>query len=111
MNLFIWQFLKSHSLLIEVCESSIELSNIKSLNVNTLMFQQAQQFGDGLPSKMRNKYCLLVTFNMDMDIMEAICCKCQVVLKSALMRIFYEYAKKLSLYSRLPSAFIKCAVF
>ena len=47
---FIWQFLKSHSLLIEVCESSIELSNIKSLNVNTLMFQQAQQFGDGLPS-------------------------------------------------------------
>ena len=53
---FIWQFFKSHSLLIEVCESSIELSNIKSLNVNTLMFQQAQQFGDGLPSKMRNKF-------------------------------------------------------
>ena len=25
--------------LIQVCESSIELSNIKSLNVNTLMFQ------------------------------------------------------------------------
>ena len=49
-------------LLIQVCESSIELSNIKSLNVNTLMFQLGGRhngFGGNVPvlKKKPDFYC------------------------------------------------------
>ena len=124
-------------LLIQVCESSIELSNIKSLNVNTLMFQPGGRHNSlegnvpGLPYEIKDTlvYChelfvdtvcvgalacvsvLAFARSLVTDYMEAICSKWQhAVLKTA-SQIFYEFAKKLSVDSCLPSAFIKCAVF
>ena len=106
-------------LLIQVCESSIELRNIKSLNVRTLMFQlgggtttggTTTQGGNSqvFPSKIVKPGILFVIFTLTFK--NIYHCRC-LWTSDCIADILWICQKAFTLAARLPSAFIKCAVF